>query len=240
MELPPYPERKIRNIQTPNRLDKKILQLQKIIIENPDISNKEIAQIMEVSSVTIRNWLKKYNTDWLDFKTICLRNNNPLTELTPEPKIYQPDLTLPHPKDFQNHIYIDNNRRSKYRIKRQGIPYGSYPTREIAEKVVKYLYKYDWDKKQLPEIYKLIGFKTVKRNNIYKQRNKYIIRKKINGKTISFGLYKTHELACIARSIIEYYDWKITSTEWLEKETNYIYNTLNILENTMFKRTGGF
>lgn len=226
-ELPPFPERRIRNLAPQNKYDKKILEMQKIIKEDPDIHQKDLAQKMNVAPATIISWLKRYKADWLDFKTASLRNDNVLNELTRTQKIYLPDLKPSKQYNFNNYIYTDNNRRSKYRISRKKVGYGSYPTREIADKVVRYLNYYNWDKSKLPLIQKKVGvYKSDENKYIYKDRKAYTLRKKINKKMYDYGRYPTIGEAKIARSIAIANDWMIPNVDWIQNITRYVYRII--------------
>lgn len=58
MTLPPYPTRKIRNISKRNYREKELTEIMKLIQEDPSLSQREIADKLDIADVTIRNWLK--------------------------------------------------------------------------------------------------------------------------------------------------------------------------------------
>lgn len=210
-ELPPYPERKIRNIAQ-KTYKKEIQAMQREVLIDPNLSQRQMAKKLGTSDMNIRNWLKKYDTDWLKFKTLILQGHDPLKELTLKQKVYQPDLSpAPHTR-FKGYIHYNPERKtSPYRVKYNKKDYGSYPTRELAKKIVRDLKKVDWDKKQLKEIQEKHGHYTRynRRKGIYKDRHSshYYIAKKINKKTVHFGTYPTLEQAEIARNLLEHNRW---------------------------------
>ena len=226
MELPPYPERRIRNVQTPTRGDRKLQRLIELLQEDIDIHQNEAAKQLGVSPGTIRVWLKKYDTDWLDIKTIIMKNENPL-DILKSTKVYTPDLEPSKPKDFQNYIYVAHDRRSKYRIARDHVTYGSYPTRELALKIVKELEANNWDKNKLSEIQTKYGCKTTPKNNIYKVKNKWAVRKKIAGKTINYGVYETIQLASIVRNLLVHNGWDKEKLPMIKESADYIHRIIN-------------
>ena len=218
MDLPPYPERRIRNVQTTTQTDKKFRELVRLLQKDIEMTQGKAAEILKVVPSTIRIWLNKYDTDWIELKTIITNNSDPFTVLKRE-KIYTPNLELSKPKDFNNYIYESNDgRKMKYRITKNRVTYGGYATRELALKIVHELEKVNWDKKQLPIIQEKYGCRRPPRNYIYKARKKYIIRKKLNGKTIDFGLYDTIEHASIVRDLLIANNWDKTLLPSIQDE----------------------
>lgn len=198
MELPPYPERRIKNVQRRKTYKNELLILQEMILEDKDIHIGEVAKKIGCAPQSIRNWLKKYNTNYLDFKTVVLKGEDPFQVFTLQEKIYQPDLS-PSKARFKNYV-SHNNRSDKYpyiivNSKRES--FGWYPTREIAEKIAKDLKKCNWDRSKLSEIQSKHNYQPPqkRRNYIYPHGNKYTIRKQINNKKIQYGTYKTREIA---------------------------------------------
>lgn len=234
MILPPYPERKIRNIRNRKTHEKEILEMIHIIKEDVNISQKEMSMKLNCTSQTIYTWLRQYGTNWMDFKTLILSGKDPFTELQLKKIIYEPNLEPSKPcKNFRNYIYCDPSRKKKYRVQRKidgkSITYGSYETRKIANKIVKELIRVDWDKKELPRIQeKYTGPRKINPHRfIYKRgENKYEIRRKMKGKNLFFGQYKTLELALRVRELLEKHDWdkklvpdfRLQATKELEKK----------------------
>lgn len=199
MELPPFPERRIKNVQKPKTHATELLLLQEIILEEPDILISQTAQKIGYSIQTIRNWLKKYNIDFLDYKTLVLSGENPLEKLQLKEKIYTPDLS-PSKPNFKNHV--QHHKRSKHNpyviVNSNHESFGWYPNRKIAEKIAKDLKRCGWDRTQLPKIRAKHNFTPPqkRRNFVYPtSSNKFVVRKDINDKKVSFGTYQTKEIA---------------------------------------------
>lgn len=240
-ELPPYPERKIRNIAPRKNHDDDLRKMQKIIKDNPGLTQEQLASQMGMLAQTIRQWLKQYNTHFSEFITICLTCDDPLEKLEQEQLIYTPDLSIRPQKKFKGYVHYNPTRKSPYRINYNKTDYGSYPTRELADKIVKDLIRCDWDKKQLRTIQEKHGHHSTygARKGIYKNRHRtgYYISKKINKKTVNFGSYHILEQALIARNLLEYHEWNKEKLPQIQAEAKWIHHIiLNILPNTMFKK----
>lgn len=198
MELPPYPERRIKNVSQPKSYKTELLVLQERVLENPDIHIGEVAKELGCTSQSIRNWLKKYDTDYLSFKNVVLAGDDPLQVFQLKEKIYKPDLT-PSKANFRN--YVSHHQRSKTNpyviVNSKRESFGWYPTRKLAEKIAKDLKKCNWDRSKLASIQAKHNFtpKQKRRNYIYPHGKKYTIRKQINNKKIQYGTYKTMEIA---------------------------------------------
>ena len=193
--LPPYPKYKIRNIQQRKSHKNRILLMQELILEDNDIRISEVAEIFDRTPQTIRQWLRNYNTNYTEFKSVVLEGKNPLEEFTFNKKIYKP--TVPS-GESANYVYF-NKRGSQnpYGIIKNHTWYGYYPTRELADKIVADLQECNWDKKMLPSIQAKYGFQQSRKNNgtIRKVGNKFSVRKHLNKKETSYGTYKTKEIA---------------------------------------------
>ena len=116
---------------------------------------EDVAAALNIVPPTIRNWLKKYDCKWKDFQTISLAGENPLDYYHMKEHIYEPDLTPRPAKHFTN--YVQRNKASTnnpWRIVKDAKYYGSYPTREIADKISNELQKTGWSKENLERIRK--------------------------------------------------------------------------------------
>ena len=238
MELPPWPERKVKNIRERDPHHDEIRLMQKIILEDPDIQQKDLAQKMDTSDMNIRNWLKSYNTNWLDFKTLVLAGEDPLETLTLEPLIYTPDLSPSMPSNFKG--YVHKNYKSKispWIITYHTRTYGVYPTRELALKIAEDLVECGWDKKQLRSIQLKHGYNAVKgsKNLIYHSRgNTYNIRKTIKGKLAYFGCYSNYRLAEITRDLLKQENWNKEKLPSIRDTGELIYRLEKEYPSTMF------
>lgn len=211
MELPPYPQRKIRNIAEKNYHDNELTMIHEMINEEEGITLDEIAERLDVSVVTIRLWLRKgYNTNYREFKRISLGGENPITVLEKVEHFYTPDLSRPHPSNFKGWIQKNKSQRCPFQIVKDDVRYGSYHTHEMARKAVKKLIKCDWDKSKVPEIMESVGVKTLNdRGNIYPNNNDtWSIRKKNKErKMIGYGTYSDYDLAVLVRDLLKEEDW---------------------------------
>ena len=183
MELPPYPERKIRNISQRKTHEKEIRLMQKEILANPEISQRELSRTLNIHDINIRNWLKLYGTDWMNFKTIVLNGEDPLEKLTLKPLVYQPDLSPSKPSNFKGYVHHNHKHiaphGSRDLIYKKGNIYsvrktigrklgyfGTYPNHRLAEIVRDIFRNTSWDKTRLPEVKE-------QANQIYKIENNY-------------------------------------------------------------------
>ena len=238
MDLPPYPERKIRNLRKRKTHAKEIRQMQEIILENPDIQQKELSEKLNTSGMNIRNWLRNYNTNWLDFKTLILAGDDPLEKLELKRIIYKPDLSPSMPKNFKG--YIHKNKASKkypYIIVHKKKSYGYYPDRKIALKVVKDLIACNWDHSQLKKIQRSHGYIAVhgSKNLIYKDRNTYRVRKTLpDGRLGNYGCYPCQRLAEIVRDLLKKENWNKKLLPSIKEFAKYIYKSENEYYNNMF------
>ena len=238
MELPPYPERKIRNIRPRKNHDQDLRRMQNLILSGQAASQAQLAREMGVKPGTIRLWLKQYNTHFSEFQTLVLLGEDPLEKFSQERLIYKPDLSPEPCTTFKGYIHKDPSRPKRpYRVRYNRKSYGSYPTHDIAKKIVKDLMQCGWDKEQLPCIQEKHGCPSPynKQKGIYYNRHKthWVIQKKIDGKTQHFGTYKTRQLAEITRSLLILHDWNKDMLPELQKEAEYI--QLNLINNsTMF------
>lgn len=228
MELPPYPERKIRNITPRRSHDDDFLVLADIIRGNPKITVKELAKSIGIVSATLRNWFKQYGTNTKEFYKVCLEGKNPLDYFKQEELVYTPDLSKSVPSHYSGYVHYVPKRKSKFIINYHDVYYGCYPTRELADKVVEELVKVDWDKSQLNSIRKKLNFNPRYTNEMiylyksHKSSNSYQIRKKVKGENRGFGTYKDIELAMIIRDILISIDFDCNDLDRLKRFGVYV------------------
>ena len=239
MDLPPYPERKIRNISPRKSHDKELLELAEILREEPDITVEDWARRIGTVGATLRNWFKQYGTNTKEFKKVVLEGKNPCEVFKQEDIIYTPDLSKSLPGNFSGYVHYVKDRKSKYIVNRKDIYYGAYSTRKIAEKVVKELEKVNWDKSKLDEIKKKLGIcKSIHEfMYLYKSRptsTTWQIRKKMNGKNVGFGTYEDIELAKIARDILVSIDFKCNDVNRLREFSERVLFLKNLYYSNMF------
>lgn len=212
MELPPYPERSIKNVSNnKKKFDKLLLQIKDTILDGV-VSQKEVSDILGITDLSIRNLMRKYNVTWKDFKNICLSGEDPLSVLEYN-KVFTPDLSVHYSK--QNYISKVKGRGNPYTITHRGVYFGGYPTRRMANKVVSLLRKCGWDKSKLKDIQNRVGFKSVMGSKrwVYPIKYKgkvmsYTVRKKDKNKKIhNFGNYKLKEKAEYVRDRLVEVDW---------------------------------
>lgn len=235
MTLPPYPERKIRNLRERDYHTEDLTEMHYLIQEG--YNQHEIAEVLGVQDITIRNWLKKfYNTTFQEFKDISLSGENPLNVLEKVPHIYTPDLSIQPASNFKNYIHKNGSKKNPYRIVYNRVAYGSYSSRKQAMKVVNKLKACNWDKKQLPIIQKELGYKPrVKRNHIYPYgENEYQIRHNKNNKNIYYGHYKNYNLTCMIRDLLKENDWDKELLPDIVEQAKMIYGNIQAVKNNMF------
>ena len=135
MELPPYPQRKIRNVSERNTYVTELNNIRDLILDG--VTNQgEVAMMLNTSAVNIRNWLSKYNMDWIDFKNLVLSGEDIWTVLELEEQYYVPDLSPSMPSNFTGYVHKNQSKRSPYCVCRKGEYYGSYQDKKTARKVV--------------------------------------------------------------------------------------------------------
>lgn len=241
MELPPYPERKIRNISPRTNHDEDFKKLMILIKENPYITVKELAGSINITGTTLRNWFHQYNTTPTEFRSLVLEGKNPFDYIKQEELIYQPDLSKSLHSNYKGYVHYKPDRYSKFAVSKNDVYYGAYFTREIANKVVKELMKVNWDKSKLPSIKKKLNITPRKTENeykfIYKSRpnvDSWQIRKKIKGKNYGFGVYYDKEFAKLVRDILIGLDWKCTDLNKLKSFATYVVECKKRYYNNMF------
>lgn len=209
MELPPLPQRRIRNVRLRNPHTQEIKKLQELVLAEPDMRISEAGRRLKTSHVNIRNWLRVYDINWLDFKTLVLKSENIFDRLEAKPIIYQPDLSPSKPARVGEYVYEIKGRANPWRVERQHVFYGSYPSKELALKIIDDLIACGWDKKQLKSIQLKYGYQSSRgsKNFIYRRSNSYSVRKTLDGKLVTFGCYKDYHLAEIVRDLLIANEW---------------------------------
>lgn len=197
MDLPPYPERTIKNVSDNKpRFDKLIKDLCGVICDGYT-TQSEVSEVLSVTGVTIRKLMGRYGTCWEDFKVLCLAGEDPLDVLEYQYPVYTPDLSIHYSK--QNYISEVKGRGNPFIVQRRGVHYGGYPTRKMANKVVSKLRSVGWDKSKLKGIQDSVGFVSVvgSKRWVYSNKNSkgevtsYSVRKKDkNKRMMNFGTYK--------------------------------------------------
>ena len=236
MELPPYPERKVRNLSERKDRTELFNTLFNTIQEEPELSQEEYCSKANITSANLRNLLKKeFDIDWADFKTICESGENPNDVLEQKPRIYQPDLEI----KYENTNYVSYHKREKSpyliyhrnKVTQQSEYFGAYPTRELADKISNDLQKCNWDKSKLKEIQAKHGWQSVVNSkrwvypHYYTSKktgetyvSHYMVRKKSIG---YFGTYQDKRIAEIVRDLMVECDWDKSKLEAAKSFATY-------------------
>lgn len=237
MELPPFPERKIRNLRERDYHEKELTEIFELIYYEGIIDQREVSKRLNVSDLTIRNWMKFWNTTWNDFLHISQGGENPINVLEKQRIIYQPDLTRPKPANFKGYIQKSNSKKNPFAVIKDNVRYGVYPTKAMAKKVVRKLKACQWDKSQLPAIKESLGYQgVINRGNVYPvNTGGWTIRHKDkNRKMINYGYYKDKRIAELTRDFLKANDWDKEIYPGLRNEAEYIINLVDIIPETMF------
>ena len=239
MILPPYPERKIRNLRERNYHEKELTKLYELINENPEASQTELCNQIGASEVTVRNWLNRFwNSNYTEFKQITLSGENPLEVLEKVPHIYQPDLSKSKPHNFKGYISRSKSKSSPYLIRYNNREWGYYNTREQAQAAVKKLIKCNWDRSKLASIKESVGWKTAltRRDNVYPTPDGgWTIRKKdSNRKMTNYGYYKDKQIAEYIKDALKLHNWDKKEYPRIRKLIEYTVPLLRLLKCNMF------
>ena len=222
MVLPPYPQRKIRNISDMKDRTELFDTLFTLIQEEPNLSQDEYGKLAGVTGMNIRNILvNEFDSSWSEFKTLCESGEHPNDVLVQKERIYQPDLTI----HYENTNYVSYHKREKspyliyHRNKetQQSEYFGAYPTRELADKISNDLQKCNWDKSKLKSIQAKHGWTSVVNSKrwVYphyytskKTGEKYVSHYMVRKKNIGyFGTYKDKRVADLVRDCCIMNDW---------------------------------
>lgn len=221
MDLPPYPERKIRNVSERKRYVTELNQIRDALLEG--ITNQEvIAGLLGTSPVNIRNWLYRYNITWKDFVNLVLSGEDIWSVLEFEEKYYEPDLSPSMPPNYTGYIHNTGSKRSPYVVSRKQVYYGSYKDKKTARRVVNELRKCNWDKKQLKDIQEKVGHKPFLNTKkwVYETNNgkSWVIRKKDkNRRMINYGCYSNKKIAEKVRDLLIQHNWDKSKLEQFKK-----------------------
>jgi len=235
MELPPYPQRKIRRIKEREPRTGLFDDLCNIIQEEPNLSQEEYCEIAGTTSINLRNILKReFNSNWAEFKRICESGENPNDVLEQEPLIYNPDLSLHTGGEY---IARYDRLASKYVVSKwvgdRNHYFGAYPTRELAEKIVKDLQACNWDKSQLKSIQAKHNHVSMVNSKRWVYENKYKGKKgvKVSGysvrhknkdkKMVNYGSYKDKRVAELVRDLLVDCDWDKSQLESIQDYSYY-------------------
>lgn len=221
MDLPPYPERKIRNVSERKTYVDEINQMRDVILDGLR-NQEEMAMLLGVTSVTIRGWFRKYNTNWREFMDLVLSGEDIWSVLEFEEKYYQPDLSPSKPPNYTGYIHRTKSKRSPYSVVRKDVYYGSYKDKKTARRVVNELKKVNWDKGQLRGIQEKLGhtsYLNTKRWVYEANKGKsWTIRKKDkNRKMINYGCYKDKRVAEKVRDLLIEHNWDKSKLDELRK-----------------------
>ena len=110
MDLPPYPQRKVRRILEREPRTDLFNQLFELINSEEDYSQAEYCRLAGTTDVNLRNILRKeYDSNWEEFKRICESGENPNDVLVQKPIIYQPNLE----RKYANTNYVSHMKNLK-------------------------------------------------------------------------------------------------------------------------------
>ena len=236
MDLPTYPTRKIRNISKRNYREKELTDIMMLIQEDPSLSQRDIADKLGITDITIRNWLKRlYNTDYLEFKRLVLDGVNPLDVLERNEQIIQPDLSTAKPNNYKG--YVHHMKNGNYNISKGGEYYGTYKDEKLARKIAKDLMKCNFDKSKLKAIQKKHGYTSpvMSKRWVYKQGRKWAVRRKDkNRKMITYGVYEDKKIAVMVRDMLLLYGFKLELMPMIEDTVTWINDIQELLPSTMF------
>ena len=239
MELPPYPERKIRNISPRKSHDKEFLQLAEILREEPNITVEDWASRIGTTGQTLRNWFREYETTTPEFKKVVLEGKNPCDVFKQKELIYTPDLSKSKSSNFRNYVHYASKRKSKWIVSRNDVYYGCYSTKEVADEVVKELEKVDWDKSELDNIKERLGIRKHIHDMMYiyktkKHLNSWQIRKKKKGRNIGYGVYRDIEFAKLIRDILVGINFKCDDLDKLRRFGEWVVYSKGLYYGNMF------
>lgn len=246
MELPPYPQRKVRRISEREPRTDLFNRLFELISESEeDYSQVEYCEMVGTNPVTLKNILRKeYGTTWAEFKRLCESGENPNDVLEQKPIIYQPNLE----RRYKNTNYVSFMKGLKtpyviyHRDKetKESVYYGAYPTRELADKISNDLQACNWDKTKLKSIQAKHGWQSVVHSKRWIEENKhklkdgtvkvygYYIRKKDKSKKmIPYGYYKDKRVAELVRDLLVECDWDKSQLESIQ---DYAYHCIGLID----------
>ena len=211
MELPPYPERKVRNISERKTYTQELNTLHDVILDGA-YSKNEAAEVMNVKPSNIGSWLRKYDTLWGEFVNLVLSGEDIWSVLELQNQYYEPDLSPSKPSNYTGYVHHTYSRRSPYSVVRKGVYYGAYKDKKTARRVVNELKKVDWDKSKLKGIQEKVGYEKFINTKrwVYEVNNgkSWMIRKKDKSrKMVNYGYYKDKRVAELVRDLLVENDW---------------------------------
>lgn len=237
IELPPYPERKLPNMREREDRTELFNDLRGILLEDPHINQSEWCECAAINETGLRILLKKeFNLSLQEFKELILSGEDPNEVLEQKPLIYTPDLEI---HTGASYIAYYPDRRSPYVITKwfdgKNHYYGEYPTRELAEKIVKDLKRCNWDKNELARIQAKHGHQSMMMSKRWVYANKrtskrtgktkiysYSVRHKDKDKRmIQYGTYKDKRVAELVRDLLILYDWDKAELCWIQDLATY-------------------
>lgn len=237
MDLPTYPTRKIKNISDRDYHEKELEQVAELI--QLDFSQKEICEKLNITTVTLRNWLRKFwNTNFTEFKRLVLAGENPLEVLERKEIIIQPDLSRSLPNNWNNWVTY-NKGLDRYTVQKGGVTYGTYKSEELAHKISKELQKVDWDKSKLKQVQAKFGYESpvMSKRWVYPQGRKWAVRRNNkNHRMVTYGAWYDKRIAIIARDMYVEYGFDLSNQDWINNLAEWIVEMIDYYPNTMFGR----
>ena len=94
VNLPPYPQRKIKNLRMRDTHHEELAEVIKYIREDEHYTQREICDKLNLNDMSLRYWLRNYDTDWVAFRKMVLTVDNPFDVLKLKRHIYIPDLSV--------------------------------------------------------------------------------------------------------------------------------------------------
>ena len=235
MDLPTYPTRKIRNISKRDYHETELSQIIDFINEDNEYTQTEICNELNLNTVSLRNWLRLWNTNWTEFKQLVIDGVNPFEVLEKKELIIQPDLSTAMPSNYTG--YVHTLQRGVYTVARKGEYYGTYKSKELARKIVKDLIKVDWDKRKLKSIQAKHGwFSPVNSKRwVYSYGKKWAVRRKDkNRRMVTYGSYHDKRIACLVRDMLIMYGWNLDNMKWIEDIAVMTIQNMDTYHNSMF------
>ena len=237
MELPPYPTRRVKRVKERDFHEEELTYIIQLLKEG--YSQDEICNQMELSAVTLRNWLKNgYNSSWREFVKLVEDDVNPLEVLEKQEIIYQPDLSRSKPSNFNNYVSRKLDEYGlRFIVSRKGVYYGCYPSEKLAHKISKDLSKVDWDKSKLVDIQAKNGFKSIvnSRRWVYPNGKGWAVRRKNKDKRmVTYGTWHDKRIAEIVRDMLIVYGWNLDNMLWIEEVAVWTVHCMDLYNNGLF------
>lgn len=250
MELPPYPQRKIRRIKEREPRTELFNKLFDLIYHGGYYNQEQYCEMCGTNSVTLRNILRnEYDTNWSEFYNICMSGENPNDVLEQKPLIYTPNLE----RHYANTNYVSyfKNLKTPYVIyhrnkeTKESEYFGAYPSRELADKISNDLQACNWDKSKLKTIQAKHGWTSVVNSRRWVYPTKYTSKKtgetKINywhirkkgpdKKHINYGCYKDKRVAELIRDQLVDNDWDKSRLNEFKDYAFYCIEQVDFYEN---------